>query len=222
MPKRPAEPDPDGRGNAAEASPPFTADSARALFVEVLRRERPPTSGACGEVARRLNALHLVARMRSNPPPHDAASRAAAAAWEAKTFGGFLAMRKALKQLHVASPRFEQSVRRFAEGTEDEPIRAFERGALDALRDLRAAARVLSQYAGPQPGRQKKAWHSDAAELLEVFRLAMRSSEQATEFEPSEDGPAARFIQRALALTSGINVTLPAIDKALSRRKPGQ
>lgn len=197
---------------AAEAGPRTTAitpASVRALFRAVLRGgDKVPRPQACREVATWLQYVRL---RRARTCSGQASGSRAAARAAAVLLGELRRLDKAYAQFPAdiakvpSLPFLENALREQAAIAAN--IRAA-RTALERLGPVLAPARPD----GP-------AWHAEAAGLYRVFLGAMKEANPGRHYEPSNDGPAARFIRAAFLLALGEDRREGSIAQVLKRRR---
>lgn len=187
----------------------ITAGAVRALFRSTLRgSDRVPGLGPCREVATYLSYLRL---QRARPPHAPSRGSTHAARAQATLLAELVTLEKAYAKFPAqvakvpALPFLEEAIRAQAAIAAD-------------IRAARAAlARLGPVFAPPQ--RAPPAWHSEAEGLFGIFCAAMAEANPGRRFEPSNDGPAVRFIAAALRFATGEEHTEGAIAQHLKRER---
>jgi hypothetical protein len=201
MARLPAE----GRPRAAAITP----RSVRALFRAVLRGgDKVPGPHACRDVATWLQYVRL--RRARVPSTHASGSHAAA---------------RAAAVLLAELRRLDRAYAQFPADIAKVPSLPFLENALReqaAIAGNIRAARTALERLGPiltPPRPDGPAWHADAAGLYRVFLGAMKEANPGRHYEPSNDGPAARFIRAAFLLALGEDRQEGTIAQVLKRRR---
>jgi hypothetical protein len=134
---------------------PFAAPGIRTLFVDILKREQPPTDAACAEVGLVLHNMRLSFEFNRNPPPEAAQAHRCRDEVFASAENAFVPMRAALKAVEAATPELEKALAKMQTyvPTNDDLDRKFAEStattARQMLLELGRVGEALSGYLAP-------------------------------------------------------------------------